>query len=63
MEKGKDVTYWNIPVPRLLDQALEAAIKQNWHRTKSEFIRELVRQELKRRGFHAPGESPTTRKE
>jgi len=57
MKYSKDVTYWNIPVPRLLDQALEEAIKRNWHRTKAEFIRDLVRQELKKRGFQAPGEA------
>jgi metal-responsive CopG/Arc/MetJ family transcriptional regulator len=54
MEKEKDITYWNIPVPKLLDEALEAAIKRNWHRTKTEFIRELVRRELEKRGFHPP---------
>jgi metal-responsive CopG/Arc/MetJ family transcriptional regulator len=45
---------------KTLNEALEAAIKRNWHRTKAEFIRELVRQELKKRGFHAPGEHPIT---
>jgi metal-responsive CopG/Arc/MetJ family transcriptional regulator len=60
MGNQEDITYWNIPVPKPLNEALEAAIKRNWHRTKAEFIRELVRQELKKRGFHAPGEHPIT---
>jgi len=46
-----EITYWNIPVPKPLNDALEAAIKSGWHRTKTEFIRELVRRELERLGF------------
>jgi len=46
-----ETTYWNIPVPRALDKALEEAIKRDWHRTKAEFIREAVRKELEKRGF------------
>jgi hypothetical protein len=53
-EKEQAITYWNIPVPRSLDEALQEAIRQDWHRTKTEFIRELVRQELRNRGFHPP---------
>ena len=48
------ITYWNIPVPKALDAALEKAILGDWHRTKTEFIRELVRQELRQRGFQPP---------
>jgi len=51
MEKGKRITYWNVPVPKALDEALETAIAQDWHRTKTEFIREVVRRELERLGF------------
>ena len=54
MENGKEITYWNIPVPKMLNEALEDAIKCNWHRTKTEFIRELVRQELLARGYRPP---------
>lgn len=57
MKEKQAVTYWTVPVPKLLNQALEEALKQSWHRTKAEFIRELVRHELMRRGFHVPGES------
>jgi metal-responsive CopG/Arc/MetJ family transcriptional regulator len=49
-ESGK-ITYWNIPVPKRLDQALEEAIRGNWHRTKSEFIRELVRRALEEKRY------------
>jgi Arc/MetJ-type ribon-helix-helix transcriptional regulator len=52
MEKEKGgITYWNVPVPKPLDEALEEAIKQDWHRTKTEFIREVVRKELERMGL------------
>jgi Arc/MetJ-type ribon-helix-helix transcriptional regulator len=47
----KDKTYWNVPVPRSLDHALEVAVKRDWHRTKAEFIREAVRRELERMGL------------
>jgi hypothetical protein len=49
--KEKETTHWNIPVPKLLDEALEAAIKWNWHRTKAEFIRDAVRHVLIEMGF------------
>ncbi|MEM2868040.1 MAG: ribbon-helix-helix protein, CopG family, partial [Candidatus Bathyarchaeia archaeon] len=42
---------WNIPVPKSLDEALEEAIKRDWHITKAEFIREVVRRELERLGI------------
>jgi len=54
MRNNEEITYWNIPVPKPLNDALEAAIKRDWHRTKTEFIRELVRRELEKRGFHPP---------
>jgi len=47
----KKVAYWNVPVPKCLDDALEAAVGRDWHRTKTEFIRETVRRELERLGF------------
>jgi Arc/MetJ-type ribon-helix-helix transcriptional regulator len=52
--KKKDITYWNVPVDKPLNEALEEAIRRDWHRTKAEFIRELVRQELKRMGYRPP---------
>lgn len=50
VDKG-DVRYWNVPVPKCLDEAVEAAVGRDWHRTKTEFIREAVRRELERLGL------------
>jgi len=47
----REVRFWNVAVPRSLDEALEAAVGRVWHRTKTEFIREAVRRELERLGF------------
>ena len=60
-KRNSQITYWNVPVPKALDKALEEAIQRDWHRTKAEFIRELVRRELERRGYKPPtleGETP-----
>lgn len=54
MGNEQEITYWNIPVPKILNKALEDAIKCDWHRTKTEFIRELVRRELLDRGYRPP---------
>ena len=54
MGNEERITYWNIPVPKPLNDALEAAIKRDWHRTKTEFIRELVRRELRKMGYSPP---------
>jgi len=54
MGNKEEITYWNIPVPKPLNEALEEAIKRNWYRTKTEFIREVVRRELERLGFKPP---------
>lgn len=56
-----ETTFWNVPVPKALDKALEEAIKRDWHRTKAEFIREAVRKELEKRGFKPP--TPTEKGE
>lgn len=50
----KDVTFWNVPVDRPLNEALEEAVALDWHRTKSEFIRGAVRQKLEGMGFRPP---------
>lgn len=50
MVKGENVRYWNVPVPKFLDEALEAAIKKKGYRTKTEFIRGVVRRELEQLG-------------
>ena len=40
--------FWNIPVPRLLNDAVEKAVIEDMHVTKSEFVRDAVRKELER---------------
>jgi len=34
---------WNIPVPQMLDEALELAVKEKTYATKSDFVRDAVR--------------------
>jgi len=59
LKRDDKITHWNIPVPKPLNDALEAAIKRGFYRTKTEFIRELVRRELERLGFKPPtGDQP-----
>jgi Arc/MetJ-type ribon-helix-helix transcriptional regulator len=41
-----DMRVWNLEVPQPLDEALEEAMKRDWHRTKAEFIRDAVRRVL-----------------
>ena len=50
----KEVTFWNVPVDKPLNEALEEAVALDWHRTKSEFIRGAVRQKLEGMGFRPP---------
>jgi len=50
----KDVTYWNVPVDRPLNDAVEQAIRSDWHRTKAEFIRDAVRKVLQEMGYKPP---------
>jgi hypothetical protein len=45
------VRVWNLEVPQPLDEALEEAMKRDWHRTKAEFIRDAVRRALIEMGF------------
>lgn len=44
-------TNWNIPVPRVLDEALEEAVRRDMHSTKSDFVRDAVRHRLEEMGF------------
>ena len=48
MRKRKN---WNIPVPIVLDQALEEAVYKDTHSTKSDFVRDAVRRRLEEMGF------------
>jgi Arc/MetJ-type ribon-helix-helix transcriptional regulator len=42
---------WNIPVPKVLDDALEEAVRKDTHSTKSDFVRDAVRRRLEELGF------------
>ena len=46
MGKRKDLTYWNIPVTRTLDEAVEKAVKADMHVSKSDLVRDAVRRLL-----------------
>jgi Arc/MetJ-type ribon-helix-helix transcriptional regulator len=41
--KNKDVVFWNIPVPKALDDEVEEAVQKDRHMTKAELIRAAVR--------------------
>lgn len=48
---GKRVN-WNIPVPEVLDNALEEAVRENSvYSNKSDFVRDAVRRRLEELGF------------
>lgn len=51
--KKKRSTRWNIPVPKVLDEALEEAVRRDTHSTKSDFVRDAVRRRLEEMGFKA----------
>jgi len=53
MGKRKDVTYWNIPVPKILNEIVEKAIQLDTHSTKSDFVRDAVREKLAAMGYEA----------
>jgi len=48
-------THWNIPVSRVLDDALEQALRHDTHSTKADFVRDCVRQRLEQMGFQVKG--------
>lgn len=48
---SKEKRRWNIPVPPTLDDAVEKAIVLDTHMTKSDLIREAVREKLEKMGF------------
>jgi Arc/MetJ-type ribon-helix-helix transcriptional regulator len=45
--------YWNIPVPKVLNRAVEEAIRMDMHATKSDFVRDSVRRRLEQMGFRS----------
>ena len=46
MGKHKDLAYWNIPVPKALDEAVEKAVKTDMYVSKSDLVRDAVRRLL-----------------
>jgi Arc/MetJ-type ribon-helix-helix transcriptional regulator len=58
MAKGKDITFWNVPVSRVLDDAVEEAVKTDMHVSKSDLIRDAVRQLLKNMNIAEKKEAP-----
>ena len=58
MERKGGPAYWNVPVNRPLNDALEEAIKKAGYRTKTEFIRDAVRRRLEELGFRPPLPKP-----
>lgn len=56
MGKRKEMTYWNVLVPKSLNAALEKAIVRDWHPTKADFIRDAVREKLVNMGISPPVE-------
>jgi len=49
--KRKGITYWNIPVPKPLNDAVEEALRKNMYISKSALVRDAVRRLLEEMGF------------
>jgi len=47
MPKSKDLTYWNIPVSKALDDAVEEAVRRDMYVSKSDLVRDAVRRLLR----------------
>jgi len=47
----KKTACWNLQVPKSLDKAVDKAVLSDWHYTKTEFIRDAVRQKLNSMGI------------
>jgi len=50
-KKEKEIAVWNLQVPKPLDEAIDKFIASDFHMTKAEYIREAVREKLKRAGI------------
>jgi Arc/MetJ-type ribon-helix-helix transcriptional regulator len=50
MSKRK-LKFWNIPVTAYLDECLERAVQVNSHVSKSDFVRDAVREKLAKIGL------------
>jgi len=47
----KNQSRWQVVVPKILDDAVEKAVDVDTHITKSDLIREAVREKLEKMGF------------
>jgi Arc/MetJ-type ribon-helix-helix transcriptional regulator len=47
----RKLKFWNIPVTAHLDDCLENAVQVDAHVSKSDFVREAVREKLERMGL------------
>ena len=53
MSKKRDTKRWNIPVPKILDDIVKKAIELDTHSTKSDFVRDAVREKLGSMGYRS----------
>lgn len=60
MGKREDLAYWDVPVTKSLDMAVEEAVRRDMHNTKADLIRDAVREKLKEMGFTISAISPLT---
>lgn len=51
----KRLRFWNVPVTEYLDKLVEKAVEANAHVSKADFIRDAVREKLKKLGFQEGG--------
>jgi Arc/MetJ-type ribon-helix-helix transcriptional regulator len=58
--KREDLAYWDVPVTKSLDMAVEEAVRRDMHNTKADLIRDAVREKLKEMGFTISAISPLT---
>lgn len=47
----KETKRWNIPVPKVLDDIVKEAVQLDTHSTKSDFVRDAVREKLAKMGY------------
>lgn len=51
MPKNRELKVWRVPITPKLDSILERALEVNAYVSKSDFIREAVREKLAKMGF------------
>jgi len=52
MSGRKQLVYWNVPVPKSLDEIVEHVVIYDSHVSKSDLIREAVREKLEKMGVN-----------